>query len=267
MWSLFAMCLLLLAPVPAPTPEVVELTIEKLPRKATVYPPKEGTKNPPVVFVFHGHGGSMTGMARKFDMQSHFPEAVVVYMQGVPTPGITDPLGVKSGWQKKADEYDGRDLKFFDAMLKLVKEKYAPDKDRIFATGHSNGGAFTYLLWAERGDVFAAVAPSASGAANHLRRLKPLPAMHIAGKQDQVVSFTSQSRTMATIRNINQCETVGKEWAKDCTLYASKTHTPLVTYIYDGSHRLPDNASQLIAKFFKEAPCRNAVSTEQKTKQ
>ena len=38
------------------------------------------------------------------------------------------------------------------------------DPRRVYAMGHSNGGGFTYVLWAARGDRFAAYGPSSSGA-------------------------------------------------------------------------------------------------------
>ena len=62
------------------------------------------------------------------------------------------------------DEQGDRDLKFVDAILKTLREKYKVDDRRIFATGHSNGGGFTYLLWAARGKELAAIAPVAAGA-------------------------------------------------------------------------------------------------------
>jgi polyhydroxybutyrate depolymerase len=129
------------------------------------------------------------------------------------------------------------------------------DSKRIFATGHSNGGAFTYLLWAERGDVFAAVAPSAA-VTRQFRELKPKPAMHIAGENDELVKFAIQKRMMDVVRKLNGCDEQGKAWAKSGTvtgtIYPSKSGTPLVTLIYPGTHKFPAEASELIVKFFKE---------------
>jgi polyhydroxybutyrate depolymerase len=67
-------------------------------------------------------------------------------------------------WQKTFGDQNDRDLKFFDAVLATLKKDCRIDEKRVYATGHSNGGAFTYLLWAARGDVFAAVAPCAAAA-------------------------------------------------------------------------------------------------------
>ncbi len=62
-----------------------------------------------------------------------------------------------------------RDLKFFDAVLLKLKSDYQVDKSRTYATGNSNGGNFTYLLWSQRGEVFASVARSAAVAPNEVR--------------------------------------------------------------------------------------------------
>jgi len=75
----------------------------------------------------------------------------------LPTAGkLIDPQGRMAGWQFAAGDYGDRDLKFFDAMLASLRQDYRVDNKRIFVTGHSNGGGFSYLLWAERPGVFAA---------------------------------------------------------------------------------------------------------------
>ena len=142
-------------------------------------------------------------------------------------------------------------MKFFDAVLARLKQDFKVDEKRIYATGHSNGGGFTYLLWAERGDVFAAVAPSAA-AVPYVNRLKPKPAMHLAGKQDTLVKFDWQERMMKAVRNLNGCEAEGKPWAPLATLYPSKTGTPLVACIHPGGHQFHPDAPALIVKFFQQ---------------
>jgi polyhydroxybutyrate depolymerase len=230
-----------------------EWKIDGIAREALIFSPSRPSDTAaPVVFGFHGHGGSMRNAARSFRLHEVWPEAIVVYMQGLPTPGrLSDPEGKRPGWQHDPGDQDGRDLKFFDAVLKSLREKYEVDEDRVYATGHSNGGAFTYLLWAERPDVFAAFAPSAAGSRSVLR-LKPKPAMHIAGEADQLVRFAGQERTMQVVRRINGCQETGQEWAKGCTQYPSDKGTPFVSFIHSGDHKYPAEAPALIVKFFKE---------------
>lgn len=231
----------------------VEFKVDGVTREALVFVPSTAkTTSTPVVFVFHGHGGNMRNAARSFAMSRHWPEAISVYMQGLNTPGrLTDPDGKKPGWQHSAGDQRDRDLNFFDAVLARLKQDYKVDDKRIYATGHSNGGGFTYLLWAERGDVFAAVAPSGAAFRN-VGELKPKPAMHLAGEQDALVKFSWQKLTMNTVRRVNGCESQGKVWDKQCTIYPSKSGTPLVTFIHPGGHRFPAEAPALVAKFFKE---------------
>jgi polyhydroxybutyrate depolymerase len=205
----------------------------------------------PVVFVFHGHGGSGQNAARQFRIHKLWPEAAVIYPQGLPTPGMFDKEGKRPGWQKLPGEQDNRDLKFFDAALAWLKKERLVDEKRIFATGHSNGGAFTYLLWSERAEAFAALAPSAAGS-RLARQLKPRPAMHIAGEGDTVVPFETQKRTMEAARQANGCESEGKEWAKGCTIYGSPQGAPFVSFVHPGDHKFPEAAPELIVRFFKE---------------
>lgn len=227
-------------------------------RQALVYVPAKATQSEtPVVFAFHGHGGTMQNAARNFHYHTLWPEAISVYMQGLPTPGMTDPQGVKPGWQKTQGDQGDRDLKFFDEVLAGLKRNYKIDSKRIYATGHSNGGGFTYVLWAARGDIFAAVAPSAAGgAARNFAELKPLPALHIAGEQDEIVPFAWQARTMEAVRKLNHCDSNGKAWANAGslvgTLYPSATGTPFIAVIHPGTHKFPDEAPSLVVRFFQE---------------
>ena len=238
-----------------------EWTIDGVVRKALVHIPAGATAvDTPLVFSFHGHGGSMANAARSFSFHTAWPEAIVIYMQGLPTVGaLTDPKGELPGWQRSPGDYGDRDLKFFDAVVATVKQECKVDAKRVFAMGHSNGGGFTYLLWAVRGDLFAAVAPSASAPGlAWFRDLKPKPALHVAGTKDELVKYPMQERVMTAVRKLDGCEATGTPWAKagvlTGTLYPSKTDTPFVSLIFPGAHQYPRETTALIVKFFKEHP-------------
>lgn len=243
-----------------PVPTLREWTVDGVKREALVYVPKQATSEPtPLVFAFHGHGGSMKQASRSFAYHEVWPEALVVTMQGLPTPGaITDPDGQRAGWQKYRGDQDDRDLKFFDAVLASLKADYKVDSKRIYATGHSNGGSFTYLLWAERAETFAAFAPSAAVPGRSMKDLKPKPALHVAGEADPLVRFNFQKRTIDFVRKLNNCDESGKTWAEDgpivATLYPSKSGTPFITAIHPGGHQSPKEAPRMIVKFFQENP-------------
>ncbi len=234
----------------------VNYTVDGVGREALIYaPPSAKTTATPVVFVFHGHGGNAAQAARSFGIYREWPEAISVYMQGLNTPGmLTDPEGKKPGWQSALGLQGDRDLKFFDAVLAKLKTDYQVDAKRVYSTGHSNGGGFTYLLWAERGDVFAAVAPSAAAAPQSMPKLKPKPAMHMAGETDPLVKYEWQKRTMEVVRRINGCEEKGTAWQDVGTIYQSKGGTPFVSLLHPGGHQFLQEAPPLIVRFFKEHP-------------
>lgn len=221
-------------------------------REALVYvPPSAKDQAAPVVFVFHGHGGTIQAMAQKWGVQRLWPEAICVYMQGLPTPGkLTDPEGKRPGWQFEAGTQGDRDLKFFDAVLASLRQEYKVDDRRIYVTGHSNGGSLTFLLWATRGDVFAAVAPSGSAATKLAKDFKPLPCLHVAGEKDPLVKIEWQRATVDAVRKLNGC--AGEERDGKLLVYPSSTQTPLVTYIYPGGHTPPADTAEVVVAFFKK---------------
>lgn len=232
-----------------------EWLVDGVLREALMVVPEGATKQPvPVIFAFHGHGGTMQSAARSFPLADFWPEALVVYMQGLKTPGkLTDPDGTRPGWQHGAEDQGGRDLKFFDAVLASLRAEYKVDENRIYSTGHSNGGGFTFLLWAERGELFAAVAPSASSGGRYMRGIKPKPVLHIAGEADELVKYSWQVMTMDYLRRLNGCgEGVAWELDENCTFYPSASGTPVVTAIHPGGHGFPKQAPEVIVKFFKQ---------------
>jgi polyhydroxybutyrate depolymerase len=228
--------------------------VEGAKREALVFAPsKKSEGKVPLVFDFHGHGGTAKHAARTHHLHETWPAAVVVYMQGLPTPGkLTDPEGKRPGWQSGPGDQKDRDLKFFDAVLASMKKDFPVDDRRIYASGHSNGGAFTYLLWAKRGDTFAAFAPVAAAAGLYFLEAKPKPAFHAGSEKDPLVKFAMQQRTLDRVKKLNGCDAQADEWAKGCRRHASKSGTPLIIYLHDQGHSYPETTPALIVKFFQE---------------
>lgn len=231
-----------------------EFIVEGVKREALVHMPAKGKSDPAVlIFGFHGHGGSMDNASRQYRFHALWPEAIVIYPQGLNTPGrLTDPEGKKPGWQSGPGDQGDRDLKFFDVMFAQLHREFSIDDKHVFCSGHSNGGGFTYLLWAVRGDQFAAFAPSASAAAKTQSLLKPKPVLHIAGEHDPLVRFEWQKATIDAVRKLNQCgDGLAWELDKNCTLYPSPIGAPVITAIHPGTHAYPRQAPEVIVKFFK----------------
>jgi polyhydroxybutyrate depolymerase len=237
-------------------PIIKKWTVGADEREALIYlPPTSSAAKAPVVFAFHGRGDNMRFAARGMHFQDAWSEAIVVYMQGLPIPGkLGDEKGVRPGWQHDPGELGNRDLKFFDAVLATVREKYSIDDRRIYATGFSNGGFFTYSLWVERPDAFAAFAPGAATILPSLRLTRPLPALHFGGRRDWLVKFKDQEKTIESVRKLDGCSARGEPCGMNCTLYPSATGTRLATFIHLAGHIYPPPATALIVKFFQEHP-------------
>lgn len=227
--------------------ETKTYSIDGLERTALVFSTK--SKNPPLVFCFHGHGGTANHAARSFRIHEVWPEAVVVYMQGLPTATPNDPKGLKPGWQTRKGIMEDRDLKFFDAVYKDLVKTYQLDKSRVYSMGHSNGGRFTYLLMQQRGELFAAFGPS--GSPSFIADMPTKPVFHVAGEKDPIVSFQQQSRTLDLIKRRNGCEE-GKSVGKYTTKFEGKNDDDVVAYFHPGGHEFPKPIPELLVEFFKK---------------
>lgn len=243
-----AIALVLAGPQPADKPVIQTADVEGQQRQWLVYaPPTAKTTPSPVVFVFHGHGGSMRLVAQSFRVHEHWPEAIVVYPQGLPTATRRDPEGQRSGWSV-------RDVPLVDEILRRLKAEYQVDNSRLYCTGHSNGGGFTYVLWAQRGDLWAALAPSACNPPPeriNAAKPRPLPILHLAGRNDTIVPFAEQEKSMTAVRQVLRCTSEPKPLGK-FQVYESSAGTPFVAYLHDGGHRFPSEAVPGIVRFFKE---------------
>src|SRR5262245_19063159 len=131
MTALLTATLLLSTPARDPTPRTWD--VGGVRREALVYAPSRPTAGQvPLVFDFHGRGGTAGHAARAHRLHEAWPEAAVVYMQGLNTPGrLTDSEGKKTGWPSGPGDQGDRDLGFFDAVLASLKKDYSVDEGRI----------------------------------------------------------------------------------------------------------------------------------------
>lgn len=254
MWFAAAVCCAssTFAVEPAPT----KWTVDGVEREALVVLPSISSKaKSPVIFAFHGHGGNMHFAARGMDFQNSWLEAIVVYPQGLPTPGIVmDFEGKKPGWQREAGQENDRDLKFVDTILATLRQKYSIDETRVYATGFSNGGLFTYLLLSQRPNVFAAFAPGGSALMRSVQLTKPRPVFHYGGEKDQLARFSRQQETIEQLRKFNGCAAQGEPCGPNCTIYPSAKGAPVATFIHPFGHIYPPEVTPLIVKFFQGNP-------------
>lgn len=231
-------------------------TIDGVKRTALVRVPKDAKGPLPVVFCWHGHGGRAAQAAGRWGYDQADTTSLLVFPQGLPTVSpLVDKEGRMPGWQTALGGEGDRDVKLFDAMLADLRKSQAVDDRRIYSMGHSNGAAFSYLLWQARPTVLAAIGSVAGSLRGDVKELSPLPVIHVAGENDPLVKFAWQQATFAAVRRFNHCVDTAKPWAKEgvleASLYESDRGAPLVTALHAGGHEYAKGSSELIARFFK----------------
>jgi polyhydroxybutyrate depolymerase len=229
-------------------PETMTWNVDGQVRHAIVHEPAAnsiGGKSP-LVLSFHGHGDNMQNFQHT-NLHDAWPEAIVVYFQGLPS---RDGL---SGWQVEQGQDGDRDLRLVDTALMSLRKQFRVDEARIYSTGFSNGAGFTYLLWAERPAVFAAFAPVAARLRPSVQPKQPRPVFHVAGTKDTTILFADQQQAIETAKRVNGVSEQGASCGTGCTTYGSGVAT-IMTWLHPGGHQYPAGTSERIAKFFREHP-------------
>ena len=227
--------------------EVMRWQVDGVTREAIVYAPdaSRGSRRVPLVLSFHGYGDNMQNFQHT-NVHVAWPDAIVVYFQGLETRG-----GL-AGWQVGRGDGVDRDLKLVDVALASLRQTHNVDDERIYATGFSNGGMFTYLLWTERPDVFAAYAPVAGGLRHSVRPTQPRPLLHVAGERDRVVSFSDQRSVIEIAVEVNGVGGTTTRCGDGCTIYGPGTRAPVMTWIHSGGHVYPRGTAERIVSFFRD---------------
>jgi polyhydroxybutyrate depolymerase len=225
--------------------------VDGVPREALVFRPAGAAAKAPVLLVFHGHEGTMRGASESLDFHHAWPRAIVVYLQGLPTPSGGDPKGLRSGWQTESGQLGDRDLKFVDAVLATLHEKFSVDDSRIYAMGFSNGAFFTYLLWEQRPKIFAAFAPSAGKVFPAVHLTVPKPAFIIAGDADDRIGAGPRDEAIKIVRGLDGATGTGNSCGEGCTFYPAPKGNGVRVLIFHGGHEFPSNTSPAVVAFFK----------------
>lgn len=220
-------------------------TVEGQRRQAIVHAPSSRpSSRAPLVLSFHGRGDDMEHF-QATGMHLAWPEAIVVYFQGLPN------AAGNPGWQAEKGQDGDRDLKLVDVALASLRKTLQVDDARIYATGFSNGANFTYLLWAERPSVFAAFAPVAARLAPSVKLEQPKPLFHVAGARDPQIRLVEQRAAIDAAIRVNHAGD-GKSCGSGCTIYGADTAAPVMTWFHAGGHIYPSSTSDRIARFFRE---------------
>lgn len=164
---------------------------EERTREYYVYaPPSENPdEKRPLVLVFHGGNGDAKRIAQhtRFNDLADKEGFIVVY-----------PEAVEKYWNdgRNSEHLAGHsgvdDVAWIKSLLKVLKDDYPVDDQRVYAAGISNGGMFTQRLAIELTQPFAAVASVTAQIPKPLIGLEPLhpiSVLLINGTDDPFVPY------------------------------------------------------------------------------
>jgi polyhydroxybutyrate depolymerase len=178
----------------------------------------------PLVFVFHGDGGTGAGVRRSFTLEKESAGgAIFVYPDGQSkTWVIGEAAGLKA------------DVAFVDAVAADLGKTHCTDAKRVFAVGFSKGAYFTNMLACLSKSNLRAVVTHAGGGPFGLDgsgttfdskgNLKcpapPVAALQIQGTTDGAVPLSEGIKARDYWRTANACKTTSKAYdPSPCVAY------------------------------------------------
>jgi polyhydroxybutyrate depolymerase len=189
----------------------------------------------PLVFVFHGDGGTGAGIRTQLSVEA-----------AAGTGGIfvyPDALAPARSFDLETPRASNPDIRFFRDALAAVRAQYCVDDRRVFAAGHSRGGFFANILNCRVGaPVLRAVAPcsgsiySASPTGytsdGHVACEEPAAsALLVHGNPDPVVAFTDGVYARDQWTWANGCATTTRAYAPSpCVEYERCTSPARVVW-------------------------------------
>jgi polyhydroxybutyrate depolymerase len=151
----------------------------------------------PIVFYFHGAGGSADGSARVYGWSEKaeaehffavFPEGLGVRPDAEGSFLLNPHIWRDGRPDIKSTQID--DVHFFTTLLDQLEGALPVDPHRVYVTGFSNGAGMTFTLGSKFPDRIAAIAPVSSETFVNVQTLaRPLPVYYLVGKADPLVPF------------------------------------------------------------------------------
>ncbi len=176
----------------------------------------DGSRQLPVVFLFHGYTATSTLQDIYFGLSQRRHDRDFI---AVLPDGNTDSTG-QQYWNATdycCDFYGAQpdDVGYFEALLNELREDFAVDPDRIHLLGHSNGSFLAYRLACEHGSKIASIvglAGSGHWDGADCATDGTVSVLHIHGTNDAVILYPGVIGTYPGAREMtdrwserNQC--------------------------------------------------------------
>ena len=176
------------------------ITVDGISRNYIVYAPKNLGENRPLLISCHGMNQDANYQKGMLAIESVADTAKFV---------TVFPNGIDKGW----DISGNRDINYVTALIDKMVERYKIDRNRVYLSGFSMGGMFTYHAMNKIADKIAAFAPI-SGYPMYggtYTSSRPVPIIHTHGTSDDVVSFSGVQGILNGWIKRNGCSTTPKE--------------------------------------------------------
>lgn len=139
--------------------------------------------------------------------------------------------------------------------IRTVSAQYHIDPDRVFLTGMSNGGIGAWIIGMHHADLFAGLAPMASGIDDvlypFLANLKQTPVYIIHGAKDQVMPVRLSRALHETLTQLD-APVIYREHEREHPMagghYFPKEELPDLVAWFDAQRRGPDPAAAAVVR-------------------
>lgn len=171
------------------------ITVGGTARTMIVYAPSALPSQSPLIIACHGYNQDAPYLQSlaKFESVADTAGFVVVYANGL-----------NKSWDISGDT----DVKFMQAIIDEMYARYGIDRSRVYLTGFSMGGMFTYHCANRMADKIAAFAPVSGypmGGPNP-QACRPVPILHTHGTADDVCSYSPVQSHINAWVNFNGCD-------------------------------------------------------------
>lgn len=165
------------------TGKYVDIKVQN--RTVSIYAPKNAHTNRPLMISCHGRDQDINYQRQQTQWETVADTADFI---------VAYPAAIQRGSNVDWDIQGSDDTDFIQEVIQTIYKTYKIDLTRVYLSGFSMGGMFTYHCMNNIPDVFAAFAPISGYFGNTVNAsTRAVPLIHTHGTSDGVVSFPASN--------------------------------------------------------------------------
>ena len=172
-----------------------EVTVNGTKRTLIAYAPANLPRQAPLIIACHG-----------YNQDAPYLQSLAQFESVADTAGFV--IVYANGLNKSWDISGTTDTKFMEYIIDLMYQRYGINKNRVYLTGFSMGGMFTYHCANKLSDKIAAFCPVSGyprGGPNP-QASRPVPSLHTHGNTDDVCTYGPVQSHIDAWVNFNGCD-------------------------------------------------------------